>query len=173
MSSQKGNVARSRGPKHQNASAFRNDKYGASVQVKKAKAMVHDGLCQHCKDVLEWKVKYNKYKPITQPRKCVKCLQKTVMDAYHIICKPCALKLELCAKCGKKEETVIPLDQKQKEVEDASGENKGNRQKQRDQDLMNDDEDEADEDFDDMGSSNDDCDSDSQATPYRSIHTLN
>lgn len=35
----------------------------------KAKSKVHDGLCQRCKDVVEWKVKYNKYKPITQPRK--------------------------------------------------------------------------------------------------------
>lgn len=34
MSSQKGNVSRSRGQKHQNATAFKNDKYGASVQVK-------------------------------------------------------------------------------------------------------------------------------------------
>lgn len=34
MSSQKGNVTRSRGQKHQNISAFRNDKYGATVQVK-------------------------------------------------------------------------------------------------------------------------------------------
>lgn len=38
----------------------------------------------------------------------VKCLQKTVKDSYYIICKPCALQLELCAKCGKKEEIVIP-----------------------------------------------------------------
>lgn len=34
MSSQKGNVSRSRGQKHQNATAFKNDKHGASVQVK-------------------------------------------------------------------------------------------------------------------------------------------
>lgn len=158
MSSQKGNVSRSRGQKHHNVTAFKNDKYGASAQVKKAKSKVHDGLCQHCKDVLEWKVKYNKYKPLTQLRKCVKCLQKTVKDAYHIICKPCALKLELCAKCGKKEEIVLPLDKKEEEedVEDTSQPNKGKRQKKRD-------EEDDDEDFDDMGFSNDDCDSDSEA----------
>lgn len=112
MSNQKGNVSRSRGQKHQNLIAFKNDKYGASAQVKvsscynkhcsvlfnvfisfvavamfkilfrvfclnlyaffcfqKAKTKVHDGLCQHCKGVLEWKVKYNKYKPLTQLRK--------------------------------------------------------------------------------------------------------
>ncbi|XP_016321588.1 uncharacterized protein C9orf85 homolog [Sinocyclocheilus anshuiensis] len=158
MSSQKGNVSRSRGPKHQNVTAFKNDKYGASAQVKKAKAKVHDGLCQHCKDVLEWKVKYNKYKPLTQPRKCVKCLQKTVKDAYLIICKPCALKLELCLKCGKKEDIVIPLDkEEEEEVENTSKPNKEKRQKKRDE------EEEEDEDFDDVGVCNDDCDSDSEA----------
>ncbi|XP_070303038.1 uncharacterized protein C9orf85 isoform X2 [Salvelinus sp. IW2-2015] len=108
MSSQKGNASRSRGQKHQNTTAYKNDKYGASVQVKIANSKVHDGLCQRCKEVIEWKVKYNKYKSLTQPRTCVKCSQKTVKDAYHVICKPCALKLELCAKCGKKEDIVIP-----------------------------------------------------------------
>ncbi|CAG01608.1 unnamed protein product [Tetraodon nigroviridis] len=110
MSSQKGNVSRSRGQKHQNTVAFKNDKYGSTTQLKNAKAKIHDGLCQHCKDVLEWKVKYNKYKALTQPRKCVKCSQKTVKDAYHIICKPCSLRLEICCKCGKKEEIIIPVN---------------------------------------------------------------
>ncbi|TRY81955.1 hypothetical protein DNTS_013400 [Danionella cerebrum] len=70
MSCQKGNLSRSRGQKHQNLTAYRNDKHGASLQIKRANAKVHDGLCRHCKDVLEWKVKYNKYKTLTQPRKC-------------------------------------------------------------------------------------------------------
>lgn len=34
MSSQKGNASRSRGQKYQNSVSFRNDKYGATVQVK-------------------------------------------------------------------------------------------------------------------------------------------
>ncbi|KAG9331496.1 hypothetical protein JZ751_018899 [Albula glossodonta] len=126
MSSQKGNVSRSRGQKYQNTSAFKNNKYGASVQVKKANAKVHDGVCKHCKEVLEWKVKYSKYKPLTQPRKCVKCLQKSVKDAYHIICKPCALQLELCAKCGKKEDIVIPVHTGKEEEEEEEEEGEGN-----------------------------------------------
>ncbi|XP_075684191.1 uncharacterized protein C9orf85 homolog isoform X2 [Rhinoderma darwinii] len=73
----------------------------------------HDGVCQHCRDVLEWRVKYSKYKSLSQPKKCVKCLQKTVKDSYHIICKPCALQLELCAKCGKKEVIVQPIAKEQ------------------------------------------------------------
>ncbi|XP_042304635.1 uncharacterized protein C9orf85 homolog isoform X4 [Sceloporus undulatus] len=76
---------------------------------KKINAKVHEGLCQRCKEVLEWRVKFNKYKPLTQPKKCVKCLQKTVKDSYHVICKPCACELDLCAKCGKREEIVIPI----------------------------------------------------------------
>lgn len=166
MSSQKGNVSRSRGQKHQNSFAYKNDKYGATVQVKKAKSKVHDGLCQRCKDVVEWKVKYNKYKPITQPRKCVKCSQKNVKDAYHIICKPCALQLEICCKCGKKEEIVIPvnshLDKKEEEEEegDFQKEKRGRRKK----DQLDSGEDDN-KDFDDLGDeySDEDFDSDSDS----------
>ncbi|XP_072260260.1 uncharacterized protein C9orf85 homolog isoform X1 [Pyxicephalus adspersus] len=75
----------------------------------KINSKLHDGVCQHCKDVLEWRVKFSKYKPLSQPKKCVKCLQKSVRDAYHIICKPCAIQLEICAKCGKKEDIVVPV----------------------------------------------------------------
>ncbi|XP_011825580.1 PREDICTED: uncharacterized protein C9orf85 homolog isoform X1 [Mandrillus leucophaeus] len=108
MSSQKGNVARSRPQKHQNTFSFKNDKFDKSVQTKKINAKLHDGVCQRCKEVLEWRVKYSKYKPLTKPKKCVKCLQKTVKDSYHIMCRPCACELEVCAKCGKKEDVVIP-----------------------------------------------------------------
>uniref|UniRef100_A0A8C5PS89 Chromosome 9 open reading frame 85 n=1 Tax=Leptobrachium leishanense TaxID=445787 RepID=A0A8C5PS89_9ANUR len=109
MSSQKGNVLRSRSQKHRNVTAFKNDKYDDSQRTKKINSKLHDGVCQRCKDVLEWRVKYSKFKPLSQPKKCVKCLQKTVKNAYHIICKPCAIQLELCAKCGKKEDIVLPL----------------------------------------------------------------
>ncbi|XP_061484063.1 uncharacterized protein C9orf85 homolog isoform X2 [Rhineura floridana] len=110
MSSQRGNVARSRSQRHQNVQVFKNDKYDTSAQRKKINAKLHEGVCQHCKEVLEWRVKFNKYKPLTQPKKCVKCLQKTIKDSYHIICKSCACELDLCAKCGKTEEIVIPAE---------------------------------------------------------------
>nr|XP_045229062.1 uncharacterized protein C9orf85 homolog isoform X2 [Macaca fascicularis] len=69
MSSQKGNVARSRPQKHQNTFSFKNDKFDKSVQTKKINAKLHDGVCQRCKEVLEWRVKYSKYKPLTKPKK--------------------------------------------------------------------------------------------------------
>nr|XP_035935955.1 uncharacterized protein C9orf85 homolog isoform X1 [Halichoerus grypus] len=76
----------------------------------KINAKLHDGVCQHCKEVLEWRVKYSKYKPLSKPKKCVKCLQKSVKDSYHIMCRACACELEVCAKCGKKEDIVIPFN---------------------------------------------------------------
>ncbi|KAL4689432.1 hypothetical protein H8959_012223, partial [Pygathrix nigripes] len=83
----------------------------------KINAKLHDGVCQRCKEVLEWRVKYSKYKPLTKPKKCVKCLQKTVKDSYHIMCRPCACELEVCAKCGKKEDIVIPLNKETEKIE--------------------------------------------------------
>ncbi|XP_060156829.1 uncharacterized protein C9orf85 homolog isoform X2 [Globicephala melas] len=72
MSSQKGNVARSRPQRHQNTFSFKNDKFDKSVQTKKINAKLHDGVCQRCKEVLEWRVKYSKYKPLSKPKKCTR-----------------------------------------------------------------------------------------------------
>ncbi|XP_076020862.1 uncharacterized protein C9orf85 homolog [Genypterus blacodes] len=158
MSSQKGNVCRARRQKHQNTTAFRNDKYGATIQVKKANSKIHDGLCQHCKGVLEWKVKYSKYKSLTQPKKCVKCSQKSVKDAYHIICKPCSTELELCCKCGKKEDIVIPINSQgdmQEEEGDGHPKTKARGRGKKDMDDLDSDDDFDDEDL-DFGA-DDDC----------------
>ncbi|XP_062063067.1 uncharacterized protein C9orf85 homolog [Lepus europaeus] len=110
MSSQKGNMARSRPQKYQNVFSFKNDRFDKSAQTKRINAKLHEGVCQRCKEVLEWRVKYSKYKPLSKPKKCVKCLQKTVKDSYHIMCRLCAYELEVCAKCGKKEDIVIPFN---------------------------------------------------------------
>ncbi|XP_029960387.1 uncharacterized protein C9orf85 homolog [Salarias fasciatus] len=168
MSSQKGNVTRSRGQKHQNTFAYKNDKFGATAQVKKANAKIHDGLCRHCKDVLEWKVKYNKYKPLTQPKKCVRCSQKTVKDAYHIVCKPCSLQFEICCKCGKKEDIVVPINShldKKEEEENEQRPKKCGRKKDLDFDSdFDDDDDDDDDDLDGVEDEDSDSDSGPQKT---------
>uniref|UniRef100_H0YRE3 Chromosome 9 open reading frame 85 n=1 Tax=Taeniopygia guttata TaxID=59729 RepID=H0YRE3_TAEGU len=69
MSSERGNVSRTRPQRHQNAHAFRNDKYDTSARRKKINAKLHDGVCQHCKGILEWRVKFRKYKLLTKPKK--------------------------------------------------------------------------------------------------------
>lgn len=45
--------------------------------------------------------KYRKYKPLTVPRKCNVCSQKTVKAAYRTICTSCANSQKVCAGCGK------------------------------------------------------------------------
>ncbi|XP_014396770.1 PREDICTED: uncharacterized protein C9orf85 homolog isoform X2 [Myotis brandtii] len=87
------------------------------IKFQKINTKLHDGVCQRCKEVLEWRVKYSKYKPLSKPKKCVKCLQKTVKDSYHIICRPCACELEVCAKCGKKEDIVTPFNKEPEKTE--------------------------------------------------------
>ncbi|XP_032874021.1 uncharacterized protein C9orf85 homolog isoform X2 [Amblyraja radiata] len=69
MSSERGNVSRKRAQKHQNCIAFKNDKYDKTNKIKRLNAIVLEGVCKRCKEVLEWKIKYSKYKPLSQARR--------------------------------------------------------------------------------------------------------
>ncbi|KAG6777591.1 hypothetical protein POTOM_017416 [Populus tomentosa] len=44
------------------------------------------GVCQRCKEQIDWKRRYGKYKPLTEPAKCQKCSKRTVRQAYHNLC---------------------------------------------------------------------------------------
>uniref|UniRef100_A0A803XU38 Uncharacterized protein n=1 Tax=Meleagris gallopavo TaxID=9103 RepID=A0A803XU38_MELGA len=35
----------------------------------KINSKLHDGVCQHCKGILEWRVKFSKYKLLSKPKK--------------------------------------------------------------------------------------------------------
>lgn len=73
--------------------------------------------------------KYRKYKPLTVPRKCNVCSQKTVRAAYRTICTSCANSQKVCAGCGKQRneneaqtphsDDVIPGETIQQGQEDA------------------------------------------------------
>jgi hypothetical protein len=67
MSSQRGNVARTRTQKYKNKSAFKNDLHDKSQKTQMIKSLVPVGLCLRCKEKIEWKIKYKKYKPLSQP----------------------------------------------------------------------------------------------------------
>ncbi|GFO36886.1 hypothetical protein PoB_006339100 [Plakobranchus ocellatus] len=71
------------------------------------KNLTIEGICQRCKDIIDWKIKYKKYKPLTQPSTCVRCHNKTVKRAYYTVCLPCATAAEVCAKCNSKQTVVI------------------------------------------------------------------
>ncbi|CAG8717232.1 5396_t:CDS:2, partial [Acaulospora morrowiae] len=83
--------------KYQNTFAFHANKN--SKKTKTINSLPIDGVCQKCKDIIEWRKKYKKYKPLTVPKRCVGCEEKTVKEAYHILCNKCATEKGACAKC--------------------------------------------------------------------------
>ncbi|XP_071965899.1 uncharacterized protein [Antedon mediterranea] len=100
MSTQKGNTKKAGSQKYKNRSAFKNDLHDTSHKTKQLNTMEITGLCPRCADMIAWKIKYKKYKPLTQPKKCTKCQQRTVKHAYHIICIKCSTEAKVCGKCG-------------------------------------------------------------------------
>ncbi|XP_060572288.1 uncharacterized protein C9orf85 homolog [Ruditapes philippinarum] len=120
MSSQRGNVQKSRAPKYQNKSAFKNVYHDTSKKTQQIVSTVVSGVCSRCKDCIDWKIKYKKYKPLTQPKTCVICKQKTVKQAYHVMCNKCSADSNKCAKCGEKKQVVIKpkLSEAEQAVED-------------------------------------------------------
>lgn len=101
MSTSRGSQARKRPQKYQNRTVFKNDLHDTSHKTKLINSLEITGVCKRCKDIIEWKIKYKKYKPLLAPRKCVTCAQKTVKHAYHMLCAQCARDKHICAKCCK------------------------------------------------------------------------
>ena len=69
MSSQRGNAQKKKSQKHKNTTVFKNDLHDTSTKMKKINSLEHYGVCTRCKDIVDWKVKYKKYKPLTIPKK--------------------------------------------------------------------------------------------------------
>lgn len=84
-------------PAHANRFAFTHN---PSSRLTKVIAAIPIGqVCPSCVAILEWRKRYRKYKPLKEPRKCVRCNGKTVKDAYHTVCRGCAGREKICAKC--------------------------------------------------------------------------
>ncbi|KOB73083.1 Uncharacterized protein OBRU01_11385 [Operophtera brumata] len=126
MSTARGNSNRNRPQKHQNRTVFKNDLHDSSHQTKLLNSLQISGVCKRCKDILDWKIKYKKYKPLTAPRKCVGCDQKTVKHAYHMLCRECAKEKKVCAKCCKAPENEeVAVEDSQTETTDIKSMLKG------------------------------------------------
>ncbi|KAG0719130.1 hypothetical protein GWK47_007375 [Chionoecetes opilio] len=106
MSCQRGNASRTRKQKHNNSIAFKNTMHDTSKRTLSINSLEISEVCQRCQEVVAWKVKYKKYKPLSQPKTCTRCHQKNIKDAYHTVCLPCGQELQVCCKCGKKEDIV-------------------------------------------------------------------
>jgi len=173
MSSQRGNIKKQRAQKHNNISSFKNDKYGTTEKLKAVNEMRVSNVCQRCKEVIEWKIKYKKYKPLTVPGTCRRCTKKNVKYAYHLLCTECASTHMICAKCTKSKEIVeepdLPDSDKQREENQLKEELKHMRLREKrtylrqrergvDVPLPSRDANDSDDDFDDEESCSDDDD---------------
>lgn len=116
MSYQRGNINRSRAQKHQNHTAFKNSLHDKSQRTKLINSIEVVNVCERCKNIIEWKIKYKKFKMLKAPAKCTKCEQKTVKHAYHIMCLPCAKQQEVCPKCGIKSEIVEAKPSREEQI---------------------------------------------------------
>lgn len=58
-----------------------------------------EGICDKCRDKVQWRFKFDKYKPLTKPATCQACKNKTVHKAYRSMCDPCSGKKSLCPAC--------------------------------------------------------------------------
>ncbi|XP_071844768.1 uncharacterized protein [Apostichopus japonicus] len=105
MSVQRGNYKK-KGQKYKNSSKFKNNLHDNSKRTQEINSMVISEVCKRCMQIIQWKIQYKKYKQLTQPKKCTKCLQKTVKKAYYVICSKCAKDNRTCAKCGEKAEII-------------------------------------------------------------------
>jgi len=74
-----------------------------SRKTEEINSMPIDNVCRRCKDKLEWRKKYRKYKPLTQPSTCNGCKKKNIRAAYHTKCSSCrqAGGKDLCGICFK------------------------------------------------------------------------
>ncbi|XP_067008951.1 uncharacterized protein C9orf85 homolog [Anabrus simplex] len=115
MSTQRGNTSRQRAQKYKNVTAFKNDLHDKTPKMNLINSIEVVNVCRKCANILEWKIKYKKYKPLKVPRKCTKCEQKCVKSAYHIMCLPCSKMIGVCPKCGKNEEIVKEADKKEEQ----------------------------------------------------------
>jgi len=84
--------------KYQNQFTFKHNPNSMKTRVIIKSPL--DFLCDRCHDILEWKIKYRKYKQLTQPSKCNLCFDKTCYKAYRTVCEACAIPKKLCTKCG-------------------------------------------------------------------------
>ncbi|PUZ54660.1 hypothetical protein GQ55_5G149600 [Panicum hallii var. hallii] len=75
------------------------------------------GVCQRCRDQIDWKRRYGKYKPIVEPAKCQKCGKRAVRQAYHNVCRDCSKDLGICAKCCTRVNELVGRDANEEDSE--------------------------------------------------------
>ncbi|KAJ7971107.1 Small acidic-like protein [Quillaja saponaria] len=108
-------------PKHQNKFAW---KPNAGVKINETEVGGRfrplsevTGVCHRCKEQIEWKRRYGKYKSLTEPAKCQSCSKRAVRQAYHNLCHGCAKEHGVCAKCRCCVDNIVGRDLSEVEAE--------------------------------------------------------
>ncbi|XP_022759903.1 uncharacterized protein C9orf85 homolog [Durio zibethinus] len=115
MSSQRGP------PKHQNRYAWKPNA-GRKINETEVGGKLKPyseitGVCPRCKEQIDWKRRYGKYKPLTEPAKCQLCSKRNVRQAYHNLCSGCAKEQKVCAKCRCHVDQIVGRDSMEVEEE--------------------------------------------------------
>ena len=93
----RGGDTKKKGQAYQNSFTFKHNK-NSMLTRKIAKAPI-DKMCKRCVDIVEWRINFRKYKPLSSAAKCNLCEGKTIYKAYRTICDSCSFTKGLCAKC--------------------------------------------------------------------------
>ncbi|KAF3444901.1 hypothetical protein FNV43_RR14594 [Rhamnella rubrinervis] len=123
-------------PKHQNKFAW---KPNAGVKINETEVggklrplSEITGVCPRCKEQIDWKRRYGKYKSLTEPAKCQRCSKRAVRQAYHNLCGGCAKEQKVCAKCCTRVDRVVGRDSSEVEAEQKMLEEAINNARERD-----------------------------------------
>jgi len=95
-----------RKPAHQNSFSYQHNP--GSKKTDKILASPNEGCCQRCFDKIEWRKKYRKYKPLTQPSTCNICKKRNITSAYHTICNGCTTSEQAYARLEQNEKDNAP-----------------------------------------------------------------
>ncbi|CAL4947316.1 unnamed protein product [Urochloa decumbens] len=108
-------------PKHQNRYAWKphlNQKINETEPGGRFRPLSEiTGVCQRCRDQIDWKRRYGKYKQIVEPAKCQKCGKRAVRQAYHNVCRDCSKNLGICAKCCTRHNDLVGRDVNEEDSE--------------------------------------------------------
>ena len=77
-----------------------------------------EGICAKCRQIVQWKFNYDKYKPLKKVANCSSCKQKVVTKAYRTLCDPCARAKKVCPGCCKAFDETVPIEEPDGQEED-------------------------------------------------------
>jgi hypothetical protein len=88
-----------------------------------------EGICLKCREKLQWRFQFNKYKPLKNIANCSGCHKKCITKAYRTLCDQCAKERNVCPGCCQDFQILNEERKKRDEylgTEDERAESQGN-----------------------------------------------